>query len=234
MKENKCILIVDEDKTYQHGLKNELSNRGFEVFLASSAQEGIDYCIKKVIDLIILELNLSDHDGMWYIENLRSFNNQIPIIVVTKRGSIEDKVLALDAGANDYLVKPFNFLELLARMRKEFRYLKKEDEHTITNGPLEIDYNGKVVYLNGKEVHLTNFEYKILLILASNMGKVVSYNELISQVWGVDGQDQNGLRVFMAGIRRKVEKDKNSKGIIATAVNQGYKMNVISEIIEEN
>lgn len=229
MEKKKTILIVDDDKINQHYLKNELSMKGYECIITSSAQEGIDFCIKKIIDLIILDLNTSDKDGIWFIEYLRSFNNEIPIIVLTKRSGIEDKVMALDGGANDYMVKPYNFLELIARIKKEFRYIQDEDDHLITNGPLVIDYGGKVVYLNGKDIHLTNFEYKILLILASNMGKVVSYDELISQVWGVDGQDQNGLRVFMAGIRRKLEKDKNSKGIISTCVNQGYKMKVFSE-----
>ncbi len=225
---NKTILIIDEDKSIQHYLRNELSSRGLKVFLASSAQEGVDFCIKNVVDLIILELNLPDKDGMNVIEFLRTFNATISIIVVSKRNNIDDKILALDAGANDYMTKPFNFLELLARIRKEFRYHKEEDEHLLINGPLTIDYGGKCVYLNGTEVHLTNFEYKILLILASNIGKVVSYEELINSVWGNNGQDQNGLRVFMAGIRKKIGKDALSRKLIRTCVGMGYRMDYIN------
>ncbi len=224
---NKTILIIDEDKANQVYLKNGLSERGFKVYATDSAQEGIDFVIKNLVDLIILDLNLPDKDGMSVIEFLRSFTNIISIIVLTKRNNIDDKVLALDAGANDYMVKPYNFLELLARVKKEFRYKKDLDEHILTNGPLSIDYGSKMVFVNGKEVHLTNFEYKILLILATNIGKTVSYESLINAVWGKDGQDQNGLRVFMAGIRKKIEKDKSLRKMIRTCVGIGYRMDII-------
>lgn len=228
-KKQKRILIIDNDRFSTNTLKNELKEKGFNAIVVTSCQEGIDYCIKDIIDLVLLELNLPDHDGLFFIESLRSFNNIIPIIVVSKRAGIDDKILALNAGANDYLVKPYYFLELLARINKEFRYRKSEEEHLLINGPLTIDYGGKLIFVNGKEIHLTNFEYKILLILATNLGKVVSYNELISSVWGNNGQDQNGLRVFLAGIRRKIEKDKNAKKLIETAVGMGYKMNIIKD-----
>ncbi len=223
----KTILIIDEDKINQNHLKNTLGERGYKVFAVDNAQEGVDFFFFFLVDLIILDLNLPDRDGMSVIEFLRSFNNKISIIVLTKRSNIEDKVLALDAGANDYMVKPYSFLELLARIKKEFRYKKEEDEHLLTNGPLTIDYGGKMVFVNGKEVHLTNFEYKILLILATNIGKTVSYDSLINAVWGTNGQDQNGLRVFMAGIRKKIEKDKSTKKIIRTCVGMGYRMDII-------
>ena len=224
---NKTILIIDEDKMNQVHLKNGLSERGLKVFAVDNAQEGIDFVIKNLVDLIILDLNLPDRDGMSVIEFLRSFNNVISIIVLTKRSNIDDKVLALDAGANDYMVKPYSFLELFARVKKEFRYKKDLDEHILTNGPLSIDYGSKMVFVNGKEVHLTNFEYKILLILATNIGKTVSYESLINAVWGKDGQDQNGLRVFVAGIRKKIEKDKSLQKMIRTCVGIGYRMDII-------
>ncbi len=224
---NKTILIIDEDKMNQVHLKNGLSERGLKVFAVDNAQEGIDFVIKNLVDLIILDLNLPDRDGMSVIEFLRSFNNVISIIVLTKRSNIDDKVLALDAGANDYMVKPYSFLELFARVKKEFRYKKDLDEHILTNGPLSIDYGSKMVFVNGKEIHLTNFEYKILLILATNIGKTVSYESLINAVWGKDGQDQNGLRVFMAGIRKKIEKDKSLRKMIRTCVGIGYRMDII-------
>ena len=224
---NKTILIIDEDKMNQVHLKNGLSERGLKVFAVDNAQEGIDFVIKNLVDLIILDLNLPDRDGMSVIEFLRSFNNVISIIVLTKRSNIDDKVLALDAGANDYMVKPYSFLELFARVKKEFRYKKDLDEHILTNGPLSIDYGSKMVFVNGKEVHLTNFEYKILLILATNIGKTVSYESLINAVWGKDGQDQNGLRVFVVGIRKKIEKDKSLQKMIRTCVGIGYRMDII-------
>ncbi len=219
------ILLIDEDKESLNYLKNELTNRKYKVLSATTAQEGIDFTIKAIVDLIILDLNLPDKDGLAVIEFIRSFNNNVPMIVLTKRNSIDDKVMALDSGANDYVTKPYNLFELLARIRKEFRYLKEEEEHLITNGPLVIDYGDKVVYVNGKEVHLTNFEYKILLILAENLGRTVSYKDLINGVWGsTSGQDQNGLRVFVAGIRKKIEKDLTTRKLIRTCVGHGYRM----------
>ncbi len=224
---NKTILVIDEDKINQVHLRGALGERGFHVFAVDNAQEGVDFCIKNIVDLVVLDLNLPDRDGMSVIEFLRSFNNKISIIVLTKRSSIDDKVLALDAGANDYMTKPYNFLELLARIKKEFRYKKEEDEHLLTNGPLTIDYGGKTVYVNGKQVHLTNFEYKILLILATNIGRTCSYESLIDAVWGTNGQDQNGLRVFMAGIRKKICVDEASKNILRTCVGMGYRMDYV-------
>lgn len=219
------ILLIDEDKESLNYLKNELTNRKYKVLSVTTAQEGIDFTIKAIVDLIILDLNLPDKDGLAVIEFIRSFNNNVPMIVLTKRNSIDDKVMALDSGANDYITKPYNLFELLARIRKEFRYLKEEEEHLITNGPLVIDYGDKVVYVNGKEVHLTNFEYKILLILAQNLGRTVSYKDLINGVWGsTSGQDQNGLRVFVAGIRKKIEKDLTTRKLIRTCVGHGYRM----------
>lgn len=225
----KTILIIDSDKAMQKALSNALEEKGFNCFVSDTAQEGIDYCIKDIIDLVILELSLKDRDGMSVIEFLRTFNNKISIIVLSKRSSIDDKVLALESGANDYMTKPFSFLELLARIKKEFRYKYEDDGHIITNGPLQIDYEAKSVYVNGKEVHLTNFEYKILLLLAQNLGKTVDYEEIISTIWGVGGQDQNGLRVFMAGIRKKIAKDEKSAKLIKTCVGMGYRMDVYKE-----
>lgn len=222
----KTILIIDGDKNIQKALTEGLSEKGFTCCCCDSAQEGIDFCIKDIIDLVILELNLKDRDGMSVIDFLRTFNNKISIIVLSKRNSVSDKVLALEAGANDYVTKPFSFLELVARINKEFRYKFEDDEHIISNGPLQIDYEAKSVFVNGKEVHLTNFEYKILLLLAQNLGKTVDYEEIIGSVWGDGTQDQNGLRVFVAGIRKKIEKDANSKELIKTCVGMGYRMDV--------
>ena len=227
-KSNKFILIIEDDKTTQSRLKNELKERGYRVACVGTAQEGIDFCIKNIVNMVLLDLGLPDRDGMYIIETLRTFNNTLPIIVISGRSSVEAKVLALDAGANDYLTKPFNIEELAARMRKEFRYLAAEERHLFINGNLAIDYDAKSVFLNGVEVHFTNFEYKIIVLLAYNIDRTLAYDYIIDHIWGKDGQDQNGLRVFMAGIRRKMARDPKSAKIIRTDIGVGYRMNKVN------
>ncbi len=224
----KTILIVESDKTSANSLMKLLKGEGYQTISVSTAQEAIDACIKKVIDLIILELNLKDKDGMVVIDTIRSFTNVLPIIVVSNRGNVESKVMAFDTGANDYVVKPYSNYELLARIRNQFRYQKEDKEHLFINGNLTIDFDAKTIFINGIEVHFTNFEYKIIVLLAMNLGKTLTYDFIIAHVWGRGGNDQNGLRVFMAGIRKKIEKDSRSAKIIRTDIGTGYRMNKVS------
>jgi two-component system KDP operon response regulator KdpE len=224
---DKTILVVDNDKSSAQNIIKSLKGEGYNAFYVETAQEAIDTCIKKIIDMIILELNLEDKDGMVVIDTIRSFTNTLPIIVVSNRINVESKVMALDTGANDYLTKPFNSYELFARIRNQFRYIKEEKQHLFINGNLTIDFDAKTIFINGIEVHFTNFEYKIVVLLAMNLGKTLTYDYIISHVWGKDGNDQNGLRVFMAGIRRKIEKDTRSSKLIRTDIGVGYRMNKV-------
>lgn len=226
-KKNKEILVVENDRVTKSQIKNGLKEKGYKVTTVSTAREAIDFCIKTVVDMVILEPILPDEDGIYVIQTLRSFNNILPIIVVSGRTNVESKVLALDAGANDYICKPFSLDELYARMRKEFRYVVSDEKHLFINGNLTIDYDAKTIYVNGVEVHFTNFEYKIIVLLAYNLGKTLTYDYIISHVWGNDGQDQNALRVFMAGIRRKISRDGKSSKLIRTDIGTGYRMNRI-------
>lgn len=225
---NKTILIIDPDKNNYHFLKNELSKRFGKILWAQNATDGMNALIRDVVDLVILELSLPDKDGMNVIEYIRSFNNKMSIIILSKRTLVEDKILAIDMGANDYLTKPYSIYELISRIRKEFRYYLVEEEYNLINGPLKIDYVGKNVYMDNKLIHLTNFEYKILYYLATNIDKTISYQELINYVWGTNGQDANALRVFVAGLRKKISSNNsNSKKLIQTKVGMGYRMNSI-------
>src|SRR5574344_186030 len=225
---DKTILVVDSDKSAAQNIIKSLKGEGYNAFYVETAQEAIDTCIKKIIDMIILELNLEDKDGVVVIDTIRSFTNTLPIIVVSSRSNVESKVMALDTGANDYLTKPFNTYELLARIRNQFRYIQEEKQHLFINGNLTIDFDAKTIFINGIEVHFTNFEYKIVVLLAMNLGKTLTYDYIISHVWGKDGNDQNGLRVFMAGIRRKIEKDTRSAKLVRTDIGVGYRMNKVS------
>lgn len=224
---NKTILIIDPDRNNYNLIKNELSKSYKKILYAQNSMDGVNICIREVVDLIILELNLPDKDGMNVIEYIRSFNNRVSIIVLSKRNLVEDKILAIDSGANDYLSKPYSIYELIARVKKEFRYYNDEDNHVLINGPLTIDYAGKSVSVNGKLIHLTNFEYKIIYYLGTHIDKTVSYSDIIDYVWGKNGQDANALRVFVAGLRRKICTDNLSKKLIQTYVNMGYRMNSI-------
>lgn len=226
-KDNKSILVVESDRVWQTRIRNHLKEKGFKIYSVDSAQAAIDFCIKNLVDIVLLELNLPDKDGIYVIQTIRTFNNTLPIIVVSSRNLIESKILALDAGANDYMVKPINLAELEARMRKEFRYLVNDEKHQFTNGNLTIDYDAKTIFINGVEVHFTNFEYKIIVLLAYNLGKTLTYDYIIDHIWGKGGQDQNGLRVFMAGIRKKTNRDIKSSKLIRTDIGVGYRMNKI-------
>jgi two-component system KDP operon response regulator KdpE len=223
----KTILVVMNDKPRSLEIRKTFKDLGYEVISISEAQEAVDICIKSIIDLIILDLNLPDSDGMYVIDAIRKFNNELPIIVATGRSNIESKIFAFDAGANDYIVKPYNILELVARVKNQFRYLKVDDRHIFKNGNFLIDFDAKNVFVNGVEVHFTNFEYKIIVLLANNIDKSLSHEYIINHVWGEGGQDAGGLRVFMAGIRKKISKDTSSSKLIRTEIGTGYRMNSI-------
>ncbi len=223
------ILIVEDDKAIQNLLKVALKQENHTINAVGTAREGIDFVVKNIVDLIILDLGLPDMDGINVVETVRSFSETLPIIVVSARDDEDEKIKCLDAGINDYVQKPFSTAELMARIRATLRHsgASEQQSGTFTNGKLKIDYVAHSVYLDGEEVHLTNYEYKILCVLAQNVGKTLTHNFIISKVWGAGGNDANGLRVFMAGIRRKIEKDLYSQELIRTDVGVGYRMNKI-------
>ena len=223
------ILIVEDDKAIQNLLKVALKQENHTINAVGTAREGIDFVVKNIVDLIILDLGLPDMDGINVVETVRSFSENLPIIVVSARDDESEKIKCLDAGINDYVQKPFSTAELMARIRATLRHsgAAEQQSGTFIHGKLKIDYVAHSVYLDGEEVHLTNYEYKILCVLAQNVGKTLTHNFIITKVWGPGGNDANGLRVFMAGIRRKIEKDLYSQELIRTDVGVGYRMNKI-------
>lgn len=224
------ILVIEDDKAIQNLLKISLKQENHTVTTVASAREGIDYTVKNIVDLIILDLGLPDMDGINVVKTVRQFKERLPIIVVSARDGEEEKIECLDAGVNDYVQKPFSSAELMARIRAALRYSAASEgtqSAVFYNGELQIDFTAHSVYVRGEEVHLTNYEYKLLCVLAQNVGKTLTHNQIISKVWGVGGNDANGLRVFMANIRRKIEKDPYSQEFIRTEVGVGYRMNKI-------
>ena len=224
------ILVIEDDKAIQNLLKIALKQENHDVIAVSSAREGIDYAIKGTVDLVILDLGLPDMDGINVVKTIREFNEKMPIIIVSARGDEQEKIKCLDAGVNDYVEKPFSCAELMARIRATLRYAAAGDiiqNAVFVNGDLKIDFSAHSVFVKDKEVHLTNLEYKLLCVLAHNVGKTLTQNYIITKVWGAGGNDANGLRVFMASIRRKIEKDPYTQELIRTEVGVGYRMNKV-------
>ncbi len=224
------ILVIEDDDAIQRLLGISLKEEGFEAVKASDGKEGINLASSQPFSLILLDLGLPDIDGKEVIEALRVISNNIPIIVVSARSDSEEKIACLDLGVNDYVQKPFSVGELMARIRASIRNRKKDEPASpvFVNGDLKIDFDAHKVYSKGKEIHLTKIEYDILKLLADNIGKTLTHNFIITHVWGPDGIDSNGLRVFMAGLRRKLLDDPYEDPLIETYVGIGYGMNKIS------
>ena len=181
-------------------------------------------------DIMLLDLGLPDMDGVDIIKKVRTWSN-MPIIVISARSEDRDKIDALDAGADDYLTKPFSVEELLARLRVTFRRLNYTSGQSgaaasvFINGGLKIDYSEGCVYLDGEELHLTPIEYKLLCLMAKNVGKVLTQKYILKEVWGSTAEsDIPSLRVFMATLRKKIEKDTSRPKYIQTHIGMGYRM----------
>ena len=224
------ILVVDDEKEIADLLEIYLISDGFQVLKAYSAKEGLRILEEKKIDLVLLDVMMPDMDGIDVIRKIRGWSN-VPILVVSARSDDTDKVSALDAGADDYLTKPFSVEELLARLRVALRRVRYDtsragDQASIyENGELRIDYAAGCVYRGGTEIHLTPIEYKLICVLAKNTGKVLTHNYLLNEVWGSPAaSDTPSLRVFMATLRKKIEEDPSHPRYIQTHIGVGYRM----------
>ena len=220
------VLVIEDDKMIQNLMSTTLEISNYTYQIAPNAEQGILKAASYNPDVIILDLGLPDMDGIEVIKKVRSFSN-IPIIVVSARIDNEDKISALDAGADDYLTKPFNTEELLARIRVALRRKTYTSEETVqtsvfTNGNLKIDYAQGCVYVDDKEVHLTAIEYKLLCLLAKNLGKVLTHNYIKKEIWLDDNgcDSQLSLRVFVTNPRKKL----NASDYIKTHIGIGYRM----------
>ncbi|MBQ0064434.1 MAG: response regulator transcription factor [Firmicutes bacterium] len=221
------ILIIEDDQAINNLIKTTLETRDYKYFSAANGLDGILVATSQNPDIILLDLGLPDMDGNEIIKKIRSYSNT-PIIVISARSEDRDKVEALDNGADDYLTKPFSVDELLARIRSTSRRLaymqgSTSSNRIFENGRLKIDYVSSVAYLNEEELHLTPIEYKLLNLLAKNVGKVLTYTYITKEIWGSSwDSDIASLRVFMATLRKKIEKD--GVNYIQTHVGVGYRM----------
>ena len=223
------ILIVEDDTAVKSLIATTLKVQGYRGLEASTGAAALLEATTKNPDVIILDLGLPDADGIDLIREVRTWS-RTPIIVVSARTDDADKVAALDAGADDYLTKPFSVEELLARLRVATRRLAAEgaadaDDPVYENGSLRVDFAARTVTLNDEEVHLTPIEYKLLALLARNTGKVLTHNAILKEVWGnALASDLPSLRVFMATLRKKIESDPAHPDYIQTHVGIGYRM----------
>lgn len=220
------ILVVEDDAAIRNLMTTTLQAHSYQFLVAASGEAAILEAASHRPDAILLDLGLPDIDGITIIQKIRSWS-AVPIIVISARSEDSDKIDALDAGADDYLTKPFSIEELLARLRVALRRLRYETVPSplFVNGSLKIDYCAGCVYLEEHEVHLTPMEYKLICLLARNVGKVLTHTFLTKHVWGSSlDNDVSSLRVFMATLRKKIEKDSAAPQYIQTHVGVGYRM----------
>ncbi|MDF2567963.1 MAG: response regulator with CheY-like receiver domain and winged-helix DNA-binding domain [Oscillospiraceae bacterium] len=228
--QNKWVILIVED---ENGISNFISailtSNQYQVIKCQKGTEAVSMTASYCPDLILLDLGLPDMDGLDVLQAIRQWS-EVPIIVVTARSNESEKVKALDFGADDYITKPFGTQELLARIRTAIRHKQKVSSYNpletdkIHIGDLVVDIIKRTVSVDGKPVHLTPIEYKIVLLLSKHAGKVLTLDAISKEIWGPYTNEQNALRVNMANIRRKIESNPAAPRYILTEVGVGYRM----------
>jgi two-component system KDP operon response regulator KdpE len=221
------VLIVDDEKAIQRFLKNALSSAEFSVHLAANGKEGLMAAVAIRPDLIILDLGLPDMDGVEVLRRLREWT-KVPVIILSVRDREDDKVAALDSGADDYVTKPFGIGELLARMRVALRKsIQESPEPVYRVDGLEVDLEHRRVAVQGQEVQLTPTEYDLLRLLVKHAGKVLTHNQIMRQIWGPAYVEQpHLLRVNISNLRRKIEPEPTRPRYILTELGVGYRLKI--------
>lgn len=223
------VLVVEDDLPVRNLMTTTLKTRDYRCLTAKNGAEALLLASSHNPEAVFLDLGLPDMDGVDVIRNIRSWSN-MPIIVISARSEDSDKIQALDAGADDYLTKPFSVEELLARLRVTMRRLTLmngvgAETAIYENGNLKIDYSAGCAYLRGEELKLTPMEYKLLCLLARNTGKVLTHTYITQHIWGRSWEnDVASLRVFMVGLRKKLEAGPESPQYIQTHIGIGYRM----------
>ena len=223
------ILVVEDDRSIQNLMVTTLKAHDYKYLTAANGETAILEASSHNPDIILLDLGLPDMDGIDIIKKIRTLSD-VPIIVISARSEDTDKIEALDAGADDYLTKPFSVEELLARLRVTERRLaamqgKQMTDSVFINGKLRVDYSAGCAYLDDEELHLTPIEYKLLCLLSRNVGKVLTHTFITQQIWGHSWEnDIASLRVFMATLRKKLDKNADSVQYIQTHIGVGYRM----------
>jgi len=224
---NLSVLVIDDEQSIRRFLRASLTSKGYTVLEAEKGEEGISLTINQKPDIIILDLGLPDIDGVEVTRLLRKWT-RVPIIILSVRDSDTDKIEALDAGADDYLTKPFSLGELTARLRATLRRLSQpQDENIFISGDLKVDILRRIVNVGDREVQLTPNEYDLLKVLISHSGKVLTHNQLLREVWGSTYSNEfHILHVNISNLRRKIEPDPARPQLIITEPGVGYRLKI--------
>lgn len=229
MNEQTRILICEDDTAINKLLSITMEVAGYRYRSVTTGKQCIREIVREEPDVLLLDLGLPDMEGVEIIKKVRAFSD-FSIIVISARGEETDKVMALDAGADDYLTKPFSTEELLARLRATYRRSKAATKETgqeptvFSNGWLSIDYLAQEVLIQGEKVHLTPIEYKLLVLLANNLNRVLTYQFITRDIWSYNETDYAALRVFATTLRKKIELDPSNPKLIQTHIGIGYRM----------
>lgn len=233
--DKELILLIEDEPQMRRFLRVIMQGHGYRMVEATTGEEGLTQTATRNPDIVLLDLGLPDIDGLEVTQRLREWSD-VPIIVISAREQEQDKIKALDAGADDYLTKPFGAGELLARLRVALRHRSmqqsghKESLFIIDN--LKVDLSKRQVLLAGKEIHLTPIEYKLLAVLIRNAGKVVTHSQLLKEVWGATyAQQTQYLRVYMAQLRHKLEADPARPRFLINEPGVGYRLKL--ETVDE-
>jgi two-component system KDP operon response regulator KdpE len=221
----RVVLIVDDEPQIRRLLRVCLERNGYEVVEASTGEEGIDQAIGHQPDFVLLDLGLPDTDGLAVLQRIREWS-QVPILILSVRGREDDKIKALDSGANDYITKPFSTGELLARLRVFQRSTQQPVNRTVFNsGNLLVDLASRTVKVRGRAVRLTATEYSLLHLFIQHAGKVLTHGQLLREIWGSHEEQKTGpLRVYMGYLREKLEADPAKPQLLLTEPGVGYRL----------
>jgi two-component system, OmpR family, KDP operon response regulator KdpE len=221
------IIVIEDDPPIRKFLRTSLSTQGFSVFEAESGKQGLVEAGVRKPDLIILDLGLPDMDGLDVIRAIREWSS-VPIVVLSARSQEQHKIDALDQGADDYLIKPFGFGELMARIRVALRHANRPTEGAPSDellvGRLKIDLNNRQICVDGEEVHLTPIQFRLLSVLVKHAGKVMTHQQILREVWGPSYQENaHYLRIYMSQLRQKLEADPTQPQYLLTESGVGYR-----------
>jgi two-component system KDP operon response regulator KdpE len=220
--------VVEDDPPIRRFLRTSLGAQGFSIFEAPTGQQGLIEAGVRKPDLVILDLGLPDMDGVDVVRGIRQWS-PVPIIILSARADERHKIDALDAGADDYLTKPFGLGELLARIRVALRHAARTPEQNAAgifeSGRLKVDLTGRLVQIDGREIHLTPIQFRLLAVLVKNAGKVLTHRQLLREVWGPSFADNSHyLRIYMSQLRQKLEVDPTRPELLLTESGVGYRL----------
>lgn len=227
MKTQRSLLVIEDEVAILQFLRSSLKDSGWDVTEARTGRLGLDYAVQRKPDAILLDLGLPDQDGLDVLKQLRKWTSA-PVIIISARGQEKDKIAGLDAGADDYLTKPFGVPELMARLRVALRHAERageDPEPVYEHAGLKVDLVARQVWLKKKEIHLTPLQYELLSVLVKHAGRVVKHEQLMKEVWGEDREvTPESVRIFVHQLRHKIEPDPVRPRCLKTEPGVGYRL----------